>query len=94
MLKYKCKLEGINVVVREESYTSKASVLDKDKIPCIGDKEVSFSGKRIKRGLYCSTKGIINADVNGALNIMRKEVGDDYFPADIGFVFNPCCISF
>ena len=54
-----------------------------------------FSGKRIKRDLYKSGKGrLINANVNGSYNIMRKEVGDVALPADRGFVFNPIKISF
>ena len=62
--------------MQEESYTSKASFFDGDEIP-IYDKEnpqeYIFSGKRIKRGLYQTKKGkLINADCNGALNILRK----------------------
>ena len=75
MLEYKCKANGIKFVEIEESYTSKASFLDKDKIPTFGkdDTDAKFSGDRIKRGLYKSKKGIlINADVNGACNILRK----------------------
>ena len=35
--------------------------------------EYIFSGKRIKRGLYQTSAGkLINADCNGALNILRK----------------------
>ena len=73
---YKCQMKGIEVIVREESYTSKASFLDYDYIPTINkDDEVKdFSGKRVKRGLYRTNKGKrINADVNGAYNIMTKE---------------------
>ena len=100
MLKYKCRLKGINIVCIEEPYTSKSSFLDSDPIPSLKDEKVNFSGKRIKRGLYQSSNGsIINADVNGSLNILRryilKEVGDvDLLPADRGFVFNPIRISF
>ena len=75
MVCYKCKLNGIEVVLREESYTSKSSFWDKDKIPIFGKEEtqVKFSGRRIKRGLYKTKEGkILNADVNGALNILRK----------------------
>ena len=73
-LTYKCQLLGITVITREESYTSKASFLDYDEIPNYKDEVKSkFSGKRIKRGLYRSAKRIINADVNGAYNIMVKE---------------------
>ena len=94
-LKYKCQLVGINVICREESYTSKSSFLDHDPIPNLGDDKPSFSGKRIKRGIYKSGGGcLINADVNGSYNIMRKEVGDVALPADRGFVFNPIKINF
>ena len=93
-LKYKCKLVGINVICREESYTSKSSFLDRDPIPNLKDDKISFSGERIKRGLYRSGSGrLINADINGSYNIMRKEVGDVVLPADRGFVFNPIKIS-
>ena len=73
---YLCKLYGIEFKLQEESYTSKASFFDGDKIP-IYDKEnlqeYIFSGKRIKRGLYQTSTGkLINADCNGALNILRK----------------------
>ncbi len=67
---------GIAVVSREESYTSKASLLDLDAIPTHGGDgahETAFSGRRAKRGLYVSSDGTrINADVNAAGNIMRK----------------------
>ena len=73
---YLCKLYGIEFKLQEESYTSKASFFDGDEIP-IYDKEnlqeYVFSGKRIKRGLYQTSGGkLINADCNGALNILRK----------------------
>ena len=73
-LTYKCQLLGITVITREESYTSKASFLDYDEIPNYKDEvKPKFSGRRIKRGLYKSTTRKINADVNGAYNIMVKE---------------------
>ena len=73
-IKYRCVIKGIRFIEQEESYTSKASFWDKDLIPTFGDEEIpKFSGKRIKRGLYCTSQNkILNADVNGALNIMRK----------------------
>ena len=77
MLTYKAQLVGIQVIVSEESYTSKASFLDLDEIPTYGkEKEKpTFSGKRTKRGMYKSSTGRkINADVNGSYNIMRKVV--------------------
>ena len=94
-LRYKCKIVGINVICREESYTSKSSFLDHDPIPNLKDDKISFSGERIKRGLYRSGSGrLINADINGSYNIMRKEVGDVSLPTDRGFVFNPIKINF
>lgn len=63
-------------VKQEESYTSKASFWDKDEIPVYNadnPKDYTFSGKRIHRGLYRTADGkLLNADVNGALNIFRK----------------------
>ena len=96
MLKYKCQLKGINVVCVEESYTSKASFLDNDHIPTLKDKEVVFSGSRVSRGLYRGSKGqLLNADVNGSFNIIRKEVCDVVLqPTDRGFMFNPFKVSF
>lgn len=76
MFKYKAELVGIKVKVTEESYTSKASLLDLDKIPVYAPsrkEKPKFSGKRIKRGLYVASDGqLINADINGAGNTIRK----------------------
>ena len=75
-LEYLCELNGITYVKQEESYTSKASFWDKDKIPVYNNdnpRVYTFSGKRIYRGMYqCANGKRINADVNGALNILRK----------------------
>ena len=75
-LEYLCELNGIILVMQEESYTSKASFWDKDVIPVYKSddtEEYHFSGKRIHRGQYRTASGqVLNADVNGALNIMRK----------------------
>lgn len=75
-LEYLCELNDIAFIKQEESYTSKASFWDNDDIPVYNadnPKEYQFSGKRIHRGLYKTAKGkVFNADVNGALNIMRK----------------------
>ena len=75
-LEYLTKLNNIVLVKQEESYTSKASFWDKDEIPVYEEdnkKIYKFSGKRIYRGMYKSSKGkLINSDVNGALNILRK----------------------
>jgi putative transposase len=75
LLRYKCENNGINFIITEESYTSKASFLDNDVFQKISNNPVTFSGKRIKRGLYQSSKGIIlNADCNGAYNIIKKAI--------------------
>ena len=75
-LKYLCELNNIVFTEQEESYTSKASFWDKDDIPVYNDndkKEHSFSGHRVKRGLYKTASGVLlNADINGALNTLRK----------------------
>lgn len=73
-----CEQYGIKFVETEESYTSKASFLDNDELPKYGEKPTSWksSGKRVKRGLFrTSTFGYINADCNGAGNIIRKVNG-------------------
>ena len=76
ILKYKLEDNGIEYKEQEESYTSKASYLDNDDIPIYKEKDDTnyiFSGRRIKRGIYKSKQGkIINADLNGALNILKK----------------------
>ena len=75
-LEYLCTLYGINFIKQEESYTSKASFFDKDEIPIYNSdnpERYTFSGKRVKRGLYKTANGnLLNADVNGALNILSK----------------------
>lgn len=70
-----CNKHGIKFEVTEESYTSKASYLDGDTLPKYGEKPDGWkaSGRRVKRGLYCSKNGsIINADLNGSANILIK----------------------
>ncbi|MDE6779874.1 MAG: transposase, partial [Ruminococcus sp.] len=75
-LEYLCELNSIVFVKQEESYTSKASFWDKDVIPVYNadnPQKYHFSGKRMKRGLYKTANGkLMNADINGALNILRK----------------------
>ena len=77
ILRYTAAKAGIPVVLREESYTSKASLLDLDAIPAYKKGDTinhTFSGKRVRRGLYKTDRGFfINADINGAGNILRKE---------------------
>jgi putative transposase len=80
MLTYKAQLMGIQIIVTEESYTSQASFLDGDALPVYDPQRSvapTFSGKRVKRGLYQAAGGRrLNADVNGAYNIIRKALPD------------------
>jgi putative transposase len=81
MLTYKAELVGIRVEITEESYTSKASLLDLDPLPVHnnGNEKHKFSGKRVKRGLYRAKDGRkINADINGSGNIIRKVAPDAF----------------
>lgn len=69
LLQYKCELQGIRFITTEESYTSKCSFLDLEEVT----KQEEYLGKRVKRGLFQTKEGnLINADVNGSLNIGRK----------------------
>ena len=80
MLTYKAKIEGIRVIEIEESYTSRCSFLDNEEI-C---KREEYLGKRIKRGLFKANNGkLINADLNGALNILRKVIGEFQYPIEV-----------
>ena len=72
-----CEQHSIKFIETEESYTSKASFLDNDFLPTFGAKPEGWnaSGKRVKRGLYQDSQGrLINADCNGAANILRKAI--------------------
>jgi putative transposase len=71
MLEYKCRLKGIDVILIDESYTSKCSLIDLEDI----GKKKTYMGRRISRSLFKSKDGIIiNADINGSGNIMRKAI--------------------
>ena len=101
LIQYKAKLKGIIVVIQEESYTSKASFFDNDKIPTYKKGafvKYKFSGKRSHRGLYITSTGLrVNADINGSLNILRKylKCNSDAIlqPADKRFFVNPLRIK-
>ena len=93
-INYKASRYGIEVVEQEESYTSKADALALDHLPVKSKSKdkFTFSGKRKLRGLYQSSIGkLVNADVNGSLNILRKVIGDDFIQGliDKGAVFAP-----
>ena len=101
MLTYKAALVGIQVEIREESYTSKASFLDLDPIPNYtpnDDTEHVFSGKRMGRRnrLYRAKDGRkICADINGAYNIVRKSRPDAFSEAKgiAAYVVQPIRLS-
>ena len=90
ILRYTAAKAGIPVVLREESYTSKASLLDLDAIPAYKKGNTinhTFSGKRVRRGLYKTNSGFfINADINGAGNILRKEYPYAYDGQDMKYL--------
>jgi len=74
-IKELCEDYSIQFIETEESYTSKASFLDGDELPKFGEKPEGYkpSGKRVERGFYRTVTGfLLNADCNGAANILRK----------------------
>ena len=91
MLEYKCRLVGIDVILQEESYTSKCSLVDLEPI----EHRDEYVGRRISRGLFKSKDGIIiNADINGSGNIMRKAIPNCLTTNGIeGFVVSPVRIT-
>ena len=89
---YKCEEYGIKVILTEESYTSKIDHLANEPL----SKRNSYLGKRIHRGLFKSSVGkILNADVNGALGIMRKVFPEKVLELirDSGVVYTPVIIN-
>lgn len=85
---YKAKLLGIEVVTHEESYTSKIDHLAFEEMK----HQDNYLGKRKRRGLFQSSIGkLLNADINGAIGIARKVIGDSCINTIVGsgFAFNP-----
>lgn len=103
LIKYKANLAGIVVIQHSEAYTSQTSFLDgEEPVRDNGNKARQRKGlspiaRRIKRGLFKANDGrLINADVNGALQIIRKVVpnafakgieGADYTPSKLALNF-------
>lgn len=86
MLRYKSERQGLRFVEVNESHTSKCSSFDLEPI-CHHD---TYVGRRVRRGLFKTRDGIlINADINGSYNIMRKVKGDAVMPLHTGFGYNP-----
>lgn len=89
MLRCKAEQEGLTVLEQEEAFTSKADLTAMDEIPVYkkDHPQYRFSGKRTSRGLYCTHNGqVINADLNGAGNILRKAFPDIFKGADFSFL--------
>lgn len=87
-LKYKCEDVGINFIETEESYTSGTSFLDGE-LPC---KENYNKKRRVKRGLFQAADTLVNSDVNGSLQIIRK-VFPDAFSYGIEVCLTPTIIN-
>jgi putative transposase len=86
MLAYKAELVGIRVIITEESYTSTCSFLDHEPI----GRHETYAGKRVKRGLFRASDGrLINADVNGSANIIRKVAPNAFADGVEGVVVRP-----
>jgi putative transposase len=89
-IEYKAKLNGISVLLNEESYTSKTSALDREE-PI---KHENYLGRRIKRGLFKSSNGQkINSDVNGSIQIGYKVFGNSFRESNIGCVVQPIKVN-
>ena len=91
-ISYKSKLAGIDVCTTEESYTSKVDNMAFETLK----KHDVYLGKRKKRGLFqSSVNKLLNADVNGAIGIGRKVIGDSFVKEiiDSGFAFNPVKVN-
>lgn len=87
MLKYKCQKVGIKLILIDEAYSSKCSSLHLEKI-C---QHETYLGTRFM-GYFKSNKGFLNADINGAINILRKFVKDNTFVKNLinsKHIFNP-----
>jgi transposase len=92
MLTYKAELVGLQVVASKVSSTSQASFLDGDPLPVYAPARPLpiFSARRFKRGRYCTIDARrLNADVNGAFNMMRKGVPDAFGDGIGGVVLQP-----
>lgn len=92
MIQYKAEEVGISVIVVEESYTSKIDHLAGEPMK----KHENYLGSRVKRGLFQSSSGdLVNADINGAIGILRKVIGDGFLGnlANRGDVLSPFKIA-
>lgn len=90
MLAYKAELVGMRVIITAESYTSKCSLLDNEPMK----KQETYGGKRIKRGLFRTSDGrLLNADVHGSANIIRKVAPNAFADGVEAVVVRPLHLS-
>jgi putative transposase len=90
MIKYKGQLVGIRVFEVNEAYTSRCSFLDGETI----EYHIHYCGHRVMQGLFCTGIGrIINADVNAALNILKKGLPEAFRYGIEGLVTVPCSLA-
>ncbi len=86
MIQYKAEMAGIEVIITEESHTSKCSFIDMEPIK----HQEKYLGRRVKRGLFVSKDGIIlNADCQGSGNIIRKVKPNAFAEGIQGVVASP-----
>lgn len=90
MLEYKCQMLGIKVKIVKENYTSKCSFLDLENI----ERQEKYLGQRVKRGLFKSSSGkMLNADINGSYNIMRKSSPNVFNNGIEGVAVHPISVT-
>ena len=89
-IKYKAEENGINVMIHEESHTSKCSFLDNETI----EHHETYMGKRISRGTFRSANGtLIHADLNGSYNIIKKAIPEAFVNGIEGIGLYPRSLS-
>ncbi|MCE7743353.1 MAG: IS200/IS605 family element transposase accessory protein TnpB [Candidatus Heimdallarchaeota archaeon] len=89
-LRYKGEAEGIQILLTEESYTSKCSFIDNEHL----GKHKKYVGRRVKRGLFKSKEGVLlNADLNAAGNIGRKVFSVVFTYGTVDAVSHPTCLT-
>lgn len=90
MIEYKAENVSINVICHEEAHTSKCSFLDNEPIK----HHDTYQGKRTHRGLFKSATGtLINADVNGAYNIIKKALPKTFVDGIEGIELCPVSVK-
>ena len=98
ILRYLCLKNGIQFIETEESYTSKSNILNKDILPVFQEgvkTDYKFSGTRVKRGLYkTNNKIILNADVVGASNMVRKANMQAFEGLDLSYLQTTSVLTF